>query len=211
MQGGTRHETTRPSNAAPETGLLAQNHGEPFGGVMFWPPRASSNHSTRNRSTRAYRFPSPNQCRMASRSASILGFTAECVRRKTSATIPGSCLAMNGHRKACRRFNEPGQAHALTFSCFCPRLPRLSDKVEARAKSVSAFQASCVRFGLHSRACARLRPLAVESVSVGAADRPLFERDHGINAVGHGTDANAHRREQSGSASTNTGLSLPVS
>jgi putative transposase len=28
---------------------------------------------------------------------------------------------MNGHRKACRRFNEPGHAHLLTLSCFCRR------------------------------------------------------------------------------------------
>ena len=28
---------------------------------------------------------------------------------------------MHGHRKACRRFNEPGHAHSLTFSCFSRR------------------------------------------------------------------------------------------
>jgi putative transposase len=28
---------------------------------------------------------------------------------------------MNGHRKACRRINEPGHAHSLTFSCFSRR------------------------------------------------------------------------------------------
>jgi putative transposase len=27
-------------------------------------------------------------------------------------------LDMNDHRKACRRYNEPGHAHSLTFSCF---------------------------------------------------------------------------------------------
>jgi putative transposase len=32
---------------------------------------------------------------------------------------------MNGHRKACRRYHEPGQAHSLTFSCF-GRRPFLS-------------------------------------------------------------------------------------
>ena len=28
---------------------------------------------------------------------------------------------MNGHRKACRRINEPGDANSLTFSCFSRR------------------------------------------------------------------------------------------
>jgi putative transposase len=28
---------------------------------------------------------------------------------------------MNDRRKSCRRYNEPGHAHALTFSCFCRR------------------------------------------------------------------------------------------
>lgn len=28
---------------------------------------------------------------------------------------------MNDHRKTCRRYNEPGHAHSLTFSCFCRR------------------------------------------------------------------------------------------
>jgi len=28
---------------------------------------------------------------------------------------------MNGHRKACRRINEPGHAHSLTFLCFSRR------------------------------------------------------------------------------------------
>jgi putative transposase len=53
---------------------------------------------------------------------------------------------MNGHRKTCRRYNEPGHAHSLTFSCFSRR-PFLSrDRtrlwlVEAidRARQIHAF------------------------------------------------------------------------
>jgi hypothetical protein len=38
--------------------------------------------------------------------------------------LPAPCdasVSMNGQRKTCRRDSEPGQAHSLTFSCFCRR------------------------------------------------------------------------------------------
>ena len=41
---------------------------------------------------------------------------------------PESSSAMNGHRKACRRFHEPGHAHSLMFSCFSRR-PFLADRM----------------------------------------------------------------------------------
>jgi putative transposase len=34
---------------------------------------------------------------------------------------PCGSISMNGHRKTCRRINEAGHAHSLTFSCFSRR------------------------------------------------------------------------------------------
>jgi putative transposase len=44
---------------------------------------------------------------------------------------PCDSVPMNGHRKTCRRYNEPGHAHSLTFSCFRQR-PFLSKDTARR-------------------------------------------------------------------------------
>jgi putative transposase len=52
----------------------------------------------------------------------VFGFGAECCSLKPSCRDPGGAsVSMNAHRKTCRRYNEPGHAHSLTFSCFCRR------------------------------------------------------------------------------------------
>ena len=68
------------------------------------------------------------------------------VAAELAATLRESCLAMDEHRKACRRFNEAGHAHALTFSCFCRRPFLSKDRsrmwlVEAidQARQIHAF------------------------------------------------------------------------
>src|SRR5580704_11953175 len=68
------------------------------------------------------------------------------VAAELAATIRESRLAMYEHRKACQRFNEPGHAHALTFSCFCRRPFLSKDRsrmwlVEAidQARQIHAF------------------------------------------------------------------------
>jgi putative transposase len=59
---------------------------------------------------------------------------------------PPAQVRMNGKRKTCRRFNEPGHAHSLTFCCFCRRSFLSKDRtrqwlVEAidRARRLQAF------------------------------------------------------------------------
>ncbi|WP_437188352.1 hypothetical protein SH668x_001796 [Planctomicrobium sp. SH668] len=47
-------------------------------------------------------------------------------------------LNFSPHRKACRRFNEPGHAHALTFSCF--RRQPLLTKDRSRQWLVEAIE-----------------------------------------------------------------------
>ncbi len=66
---------------------------------------------------------------------------------KIEAILPLPRLAdMNEHRKKCRRYNEPGHAHSLTFSCFCRRPFLARDRtrswlVEAidRARQIHGF------------------------------------------------------------------------
>jgi putative transposase len=59
---------------------------------------------------------------------------------------PSGSVFMTGKRKTCRRHNEPGHAHSLTFSCFCQRPFLSKDRarlwlVEAidRARQIHAF------------------------------------------------------------------------
>jgi putative transposase len=70
-----------------------------------------------------------NVCRGVSPGAMPNGSAWACLRicgrmwspHSLQPTIRESCLVMDERRKACRRFNEVGHAHALTFSCFCRR------------------------------------------------------------------------------------------
>jgi putative transposase len=52
-----------------------------------------------------------------------------------------------GHRKTCRRYNDPGHAHALTFSCY-RRQPFLS-KDGSRRWLIEAIERARVKHGFH--------------------------------------------------------------
>src|SRR4051794_8761598 len=60
---------------------------------------------------------------------------------------PSHDPAARPHRKRCRRFNEPGHVHALTFSCF-RRQPFLS-RDRSRSWAIEAIRLAQRRYPLH--------------------------------------------------------------
>jgi putative transposase len=51
------------------------------------------------------------------------------------------------HRKACKRYNDPGHAHALTFSCF--RRQGFLSKNGSREWLIEAIDRACGKLHFH--------------------------------------------------------------